>query len=111
MSDWRDSYDAWKLASPDDDRDDVCDHDDYEVDILEGRARCNRCPESWYVSEEEVCAKIKHQAAYDDYCERENRREFWRRLTYPLRWPIYRILERIWPRKSVNVLYDEEIPF
>lgn len=33
---WRDSYDAWKLASPYDDYDDDpredCDHDEYEVD-------------------------------------------------------------------------------
>lgn len=110
---WRDSYDAWKLASPDDDYDDdpECDHDDYDVDILEGRARCNRCSESWHVTEEEVQRQIEHQRQYCEWEDRENRREFWRRLTHPIRWPIFRLLERIWPRKACNVLTDDEIPF
>lgn len=96
---WKDGYDAWKLASPDEYDDDVCDHDDYDVDILEGRARCNRCSESWHVTEEEVARQIEHQRQYSEWEERENRREFWRRLTHPIRWPIHRFW---WRRAGVS---------
>ena len=27
------------------------------------------------------------------------------------RWPIFRLLEKVWPRKSLSVLTDDEIPF
>lgn len=109
---WKDGYDAWKLASPDDEYDEPeCYHDDYDVDILEGRAHCNLCLESWYATEEEVRRQIEHQAEYDAWCRKQERREFWRRLTLPVRWPVHWLLERIWPRKAHHVLLDEEIPF
>lgn len=101
---WKDSYDSWKLASPDDDRDDYCDHDDYDVDILEGRAHCNHCPESWYVSEKEVLRQIEHEAAYQDMCERENRRQWWRDLWASIRSIIPR-------RKRIANITDDDIPF
>lgn len=94
-----------------DDPQDLCDHEDYDVDILSGRASCNNCLAHWYVDQEEVERQIEHQRRYSDWEERENRWEFWRKLTHPVRWPIYRLLERIWPRKSCSVLTDDEIPF
>lgn len=47
---------------PDDDNeydadiDEDCDHLDYELDILIGRAICDRCGHMWYMSE----AELKH---------------------------------------------------
>lgn len=35
-----------------DDADDrACDHDDYDLDILTGRATCNMCGERWWASD------------------------------------------------------------
>lgn len=101
---WKDSYDNWKLASPDDDRDDYCEHDDYDVDILEGRAHCNRCSESWYVSEDEVLRQIEHERAYNEHLERENRRQWWRDL-----WASIRSI--IPHRKRIANISDDDIPF
>lgn len=105
---WKDSYDAWKLASPDDD--DECDHDDYDVDILDGRCRC-ACGYSWYATNEQVLAESERQREYSEWEERTSRREFWRRLTYPIRWLIHLLLEKVWSRKSHVVITDDEIPF
>lgn len=46
---------------PDDEWDDYpeyaetndCDHEDYDLDILTGRASCNHCDHRWYMSEQE----------------------------------------------------------
>lgn len=57
---WKDSYDAWKLASPYDDyEEDECQHDDYEADILIGRATCNCCGHWWWQTREEIDAEIE----------------------------------------------------
>lgn len=112
---WKDSYDAWKLASPDDDYEDEdpCDHDDYEIDILDGRCRC-MCGHSWYASNEQVEAEIERQAAYDEYLERENRRQWWRDLFAPITDPINSLrwkLRRVgWRWKRVSAI-DDDIPF
>lgn len=115
------TYDQWKARDPNDtayyDYDDYddCDHEDYEIDILTGRASCNRCEHHWYPTAAEIDAEITRQANYHEDCERwerqQRRREFWQKVTYPIRWPIYRLLERAWPRKSLSVLTDDEIPF
>ena len=113
---WKDNYDAWKLASPYDEYEE-CYHDDYDID-LEGRAHCSTCNETWWPS----VAEMKHlrhlDEQYDKHCRREERREFWRNLrrkpidwTYPIRFRLYRLLERIWSRKSCWPLTDDEIPF
>lgn len=45
---WRDSYDSWKLASPDDEYPQYeCEHEDYDIDTIEGRCHCHRCGDSW----------------------------------------------------------------
>jgi hypothetical protein len=64
---------AW---NDDDYEDDPCDHDDYEIDILDGRCRC-MCGHSWYASDEQVNAEIERQRQYCEYEERENRRQWW----------------------------------
>lgn len=111
---WRDSYDEWKLRSPEDEYgyyDDPCDHEDYTVDIVDGRCWCLHCNEVWHATADDIVAQIQHEAEYAEWEAREHRREFWRKLTYPIRWPIFRLLERIWPRKACGVLDDDEIPF
>lgn len=94
----------------DSDRQDFCAHDEYDAD-WEGRATCLYCGAKWWQTQEEIERDIQHQAEYQEACEWEERREFWRKITYPIRWPIYRLLERMWPRKSCSVLTDDEIPF
>lgn len=37
-----------------DDEVNECDHEDYDLDILSGRASCNMCPYHWYLSNEEL---------------------------------------------------------
>ena len=113
---WRDSYDEWKLRSPDDEYgyydDDPCDHEDYETDILNGRCWCHKCDEVWYATAEEISRQIQHEAEYHEWECKQQRHEFWRKLTLPIRWPIFRLLERIWPRKASRILADnDDIPF
>ena len=116
---WRDGYDAWKLRSPDDEYpypyddepEQPCDHDDCSVDPITGRVECHICGVAWYQTKEEMKAESRRQQEYDKWQRQQERHEFWRRLTYPIRWPVYRLLNRIWPRKACSVLVDDEIPF
>ena len=103
------TYDQWKTESGYDERDE-CEHASYEID-MEGRAHCEDCSATWWASTDEIAGKRERQVEYDLWCRKQERREFWRKLTLPIRWPIFRLLERIWPRKSMTVLTDEEIPF
>ncbi len=41
---------------------DVCDHDDHDVDILTGRANCWRCGEAWWLTDAELKREIELQA-------------------------------------------------
>lgn len=100
---WKDSYDEWKLASPYDDGPE-CDHDEYEVDILDGRCWCDRCGHRWYATNEQVEAQIEHQRAYDEWEHGENRRQWWRDL-----WDRVR---SIFPRRrGPQIIGDDDIPF
>jgi hypothetical protein len=114
------TYDQWKCQDPnepygdydedyDPERD--CEHEHYEIDICTGRAECDYCPHSWYMTSKEIDAEIDRQARYQEDMKRENRRQWWRDKTYPARMFVFRILERIWPRKALSVLDDSEIPF
>ena len=118
------TYDQWKTRDPNEpfsynyedyDPEWECEHDDYEIDILLGRASCNCCSKVWYLDAAQIEAEYDRQARYHDDMEseerRQRRRDFWRKVTLPIRWPIFRLLERIWPRKSLSVLTDDEIPF
>lgn len=102
----------------DDDYDDVpqdeCDHDAYEIDILTGRAECSFCPHSWYLTSEEIEREIERQASYHEDCEREERRQWWRDLLWPIRRLIHRTIERfrIWRAGlTFREAEDDEIPF
>lgn len=109
---WRDSYDSWKLRSPDEEYgyyEDECCHEEFEID-WEGRARCAHCGESWWADGDEIARQREQQVEYDAWCAKNERREFLRRLTYWVRWPIFRLLDRIWPRKAHKVLTDDELP-
>jgi len=100
---WKDGYDAWKLASPDDEYEDECYHEDYEADI-NGRASCCRCGHVWYLTDAEILAEREHQAAYDQMCRREERLEKWRQVREWFR----SFLPR---RRKQPALIDDEIPF
>lgn len=68
---WKDSYDAWKLATlpeydGDGDEPDPCDHEDYEVDILAGRAECCMCSHSWYQTAEDIEREIERIRQHDE---------------------------------------------
>lgn len=103
---WKDSYDAWKLASPDeyDDRENSCDHEDYDVDIVTGRASCNNCLANWYVGDDEIQRQIEHEAAYYENMERECRRQWWRDL-----WASIRSVFP--PRKRLAAIDEDDVPF
>lgn len=112
------TYDQWKTESGYDERDeyddydaeDECSHEELDIN-WEGRATCDKCGESWWAYPNEIRAHREAQKEYDRWSRQQERREFWRKLTLPIRWAIFRLLERIWPRKSLSVLTDDEIPF
>lgn len=109
---WRDGYDDWKLASPDED-DDPCDHEDYETDILDGRCRCDRCGHSWYATAAEIDRELRFQSEYAEAMEREDRHQWWSDLWWAVRHPLatihWELCKRGWFRKSAA--NDDEIPF
>ncbi len=88
-----------------------CDHEDYESDILTGRAYCDRCRSSWYLSNDEIEAEHRRIEEYDEWQRSQQRRERWDRITWPFRWLWYRALNRVAPRTAVQPLRDDEIPF
>lgn len=91
----------------DDDYDyDGCDHEEYDIDVFEGRCRCYRCGESWWASEETILSAIDAQAAYSRWEDEQNRRDWWRDLWTRVTAP-FRRLRRRGPPKSL----DDEIPF
>lgn len=110
---WRDGYDAWKLASPDDEYDDPCDHEDAETDLLDGRSRCPRCGETWYATASEIDAQLRFQSEYHEAMERENRQQWWSDIFYNVRHPLqaihWQMQKRGWFRQKA--LTDDDIPF
>lgn len=103
---WKDSYDAWKLRSPDDEYpEEECFHEDYEANS-EGRATCCRCGESWWLTDEQIRAERANNEAYDKMMRREERREWWRE-----RWHRLVSLVCFWRRWRKKPELDDEIPF
>lgn len=94
---------------------DECEHDNYEIDILTGRAECDTCYHSWPATSEEIAAAVRHQRQYHEWEERENRRQWWRDLFAPITGPVRRTVERfrIWrdSRTFQPSVGDDEIPF
>lgn len=97
MNQYDDGYD-------DEPREDDCDHEDYEADILTGEATCHRCGHIWTQTPEEIEAEIDRQRAYSEYEDRENRRQWWRDL-----WE--RIRSFFPRRKRTSTISDDGIPF
>lgn len=88
-------YDAWKLREPD--------YYSYE----EPPDRCADCG-----AEGECSPGCPTRIAASRVRRlRMANRDLWRRMTFPIRWKIYRLLSRLWPRKACTVLHDDEIPF
>lgn len=102
-------YDAWK-TDPGYPPEDECYHEHYEANT-EGRATCDQCGETWWLTPEEIERERECHAVYDKMMRREERRQFWLWLTLWFRMPIHRLLSRVWPRKACSVLADDEIPF
>lgn len=94
-----------------DDEDEVCDHEEYEVD-WEGRATCNSCHETWWLTAEQYDAYLKSEsewAAEYDRMQRRERSRFWRMLR-AARGCLRRIMPK--PRRlSARAVNDDEIPF
>lgn len=104
---WRDSYDAWKLASPYDDYDyDECDHEDFDIDILDGRCTCHRCGERWTATEAELLHQIDSEAAYARYMDELNRKQWWSDLWDRIKAPFRRLRSIRQPKEM-----DDDIPF
>lgn len=115
---WRDSYDAWKLRSPDEEYEEYqyneepeCDCVDYESDILTGVAVCHACGRRWLQTQDEIEQEILRQAEYDEQMRLEERRQRWEWLARPWRAFWYRVIMPFSPKKAVSVLRDDEIPF
>lgn len=105
---WKDSYDAWKLASPDDGWEEVCEHEDYDADILTGTATCYRCGYRWSQTEAEIAAEIERIRAYDEL-EREQRT-----LRYRLKEWLTELLWQLryhWATRHQKKIVDDDIPF
>lgn len=122
---WRDGYDAWKLLSPDDDygwhpddgpeASNDCEMEDGCGVINEirddGTVVCPCGGHSWRAHPEDVYQFLQEKAENERYDRQQRRREFWRRLTYPIRWRLWRLFGRIWPRKAIRLLDHDDIPF
>ena len=110
---WRDSYDAWKLASPYDDWEEPeeCDHEEYEVD-WEGRATCDYCRAHWWLTTDQLIAHQEAEARWMEEYYRAQRREqsrFWRVVDWLCAIPA-RIRQQF-KRKATIQVTDDEIPF
>lgn len=51
------------------DTDDGCDHDEFEHDILTGRATCSMCDHVWYLTASDLEFLRSAEANYDAYLE------------------------------------------
>ncbi|MDB5612088.1 MAG: hypothetical protein JWP25_8988 [Bradyrhizobium sp.] len=104
---WRDGYDAWKLREPDwdDEPEDECEHEEYEVDILVGRAHCCRCPHSWWQTNEEIAAETRRIADYYEWQRQQESRWFQFKERMRSWW------RSIWQRRKRPAKVVDDIPF
>ncbi len=107
------TYDQWKTRSPYDEPEwqsqedyeaDACEHEEYEADIIDGRAYCDRCGHSWWLSTAEIEAEITRLRRHDEWETRQRRP--WNRLLeyFRSKWTRWR-LHRRWK------IEDDGIPF
>ena len=99
-----DQYDIYEDEWDDREDDYPCDHEDHDVDLLEGRARCYRCGESWFLSEADYTHYADMQAHWDAWCA-EQERPWTRFKAWLSGWRYW----RPWPRKPADL--DDELPF
>lgn len=88
-----------------DEPEDECEHEDYEVDILIGRATCNMCGHRWYQTEDEMRREEERQHIAGAMLRRADRRERW------LGWwdNLVRRVRR-WRTRDANAIHDD-LPF
>lgn len=92
----------------DDDPDvECCVHEEYDADVLTGRATCHYCGHSWWQTEEEIAAEIERIRSYDEWQQEQNRP--WFRFKQLMRdiW----LLIRPRRRQRSAIIGDDEIPF
>ena len=111
---WKDSYDAWKTREPDyGDEPDECDHDDYDTDLIEGRATCNKCGLRWGMSAADIQAEIDRQQLYYEQCAEQerpwNRLKLWWRDTWLVTWA--RTRWWAWRHPHTEAEDEPELPF
>lgn len=56
-----------------DDGDESCDHEEYEIDVLTGRASCDRCPAGWWATPEQIEAEAQRQRVYAEWVADQER--------------------------------------
>lgn len=94
--------------------DDLCDHDDYDTDLLSGRCQCWRCGETWYATGEEIDRELRFQSEYHEAMEREDRRQWWSDLFYNVRHPLQAIHWQVQKRgwlSGRSAPSDDDVPF
>jgi|SRR6185312_1019946 len=93
--------------------DEPCDHEDHDVNLIDGRCQCYRCGESWYATTAEIDEQLRFESEYHEAMERENRRQWWSDLFWAIRHPLatlhWEMQKRGWFRP--RVLTDDDIPF
>lgn len=86
--------------------DEPCDHDDYESDLLSGRAHCFRCGHSWCLTDAELNREIEHMAKYQEMIDRMERWRWLRDLREAVLAPFRWVKDRLYPPPA-----DDGIPF
>lgn len=99
--DWdEDEYENWS-------EDECCDHEDYDADILTGRAMCNRCGHAWWQTDKEMAAETERIRDYYEWMEDQERP--WFRFKEWLGGLWFRIKQQ-WPKRNSPVVGDD-FPF
>lgn len=93
VHDYDDSYDP-----------DGCDHEEYEIDVLIGRAECQCCPHAWYVGHDELNLALDRHAAYWEEAYRHSR-WYWRLFDRVRNW-----WATPWLHRRAGVI-DDDLPF
>jgi hypothetical protein len=97
----------------DDEDRDYCEHEEYEIDVLTGRAECDYCGVSWWATTEQIEAEQNRMAQYSEWAAEqdaiERRRERW--VWVHRLW--LKAVDALWlrTRKPRHLLTDDEIPF
>ena len=102
------TYDQWKCTDPREYEREECEHENYDIDTIEGRCRCDSCGESWYASEADIQAAIDSEIAYAKYIERIE--SPWYRFREWCAGHWYSLKRALQPKRKAAAL-DDDIPF